>query len=181
MITWHYRNENYASLWKNYLVPMSWKISHTSRKEKMLHAKMCSGGIPPSPVAAYGLTCSRNSWTIYDYTANAYVVYECFKLHSVYQYTLVNYILLESLEFWTFLDIILLRIYTFTINILWRSGFCTEIDDVTKVGVVLSARVHPGETNSSWIMKGLLEYLTGTSESARVSMLKERFTNSRLL
>ena len=73
-------------------------------------------------------------------------------------------------------DILLL--YTshskYAMKSLWRTGFRTGIDDVTKVGVVLSARVHPGETNSSWIMKGLLEYLTGTSESAKVRTVQEK-------
>jgi hypothetical protein len=32
--------------------------------------------------------------------------------------------------------------------------------------VVLSARIHPGESNASWLMKGLLEFLTGASEQA---------------
>lgn len=32
--------------------------------------------------------------------------------------------------------------------------------------VVLSARIHPGESNASWIMKGLLEFLVGPSEAA---------------
>jgi len=44
----------------------------------------------------------------------------------------------------------------------------TDTDDVTKVGVVVSARVHPGESNSSWMMKGLIEYLTGPTDSAKV-------------
>jgi hypothetical protein len=30
-----------------------------------------------------------------------------------------------------------------------------------KYVVVLSARVHPGEAPSSWIMRGVIEYLTG--------------------
>eukprot|EP00802_Teleaulax_amphioxeia_P006230 Tamp_06234.p1 GENE.Tamp_06234~~Tamp_06234.p1 ORF type:complete len:549 (+),score=86.53 Tamp_06234:857-2503(+) len=33
--------------------------------------------------------------------------------------------------------------------------------------IVLSARVHPGETNASWMMKGCLEYLVGDSPGAR--------------
>lgn len=32
--------------------------------------------------------------------------------------------------------------------------------------IFLSARVHPGETNASWIMKGTLEFLMGTSPLA---------------
>jgi cytosolic carboxypeptidase protein 2/3 len=36
-------------------------------------------------------------------------------------------------------------------------------------GIVLSARVHPGESNSSWMCKGLIDFLTGDSEEAQVS------------
>ena len=40
-----------------------------------------------------------------------------------------------------------------------------------KQGVVLTARVHPGETNSSWMMKGLLDYLTSNAPDAKVVLL----------
>ncbi|KAJ3082693.1 Cytosolic carboxypeptidase 2 [Rhizoclosmatium hyalinum] len=39
---------------------------------------------------------------------------------------------------------------------------CPE-DLVSRKGVILSARVHPGETNASWMMRGLLLWLTGAS------------------
>jgi len=39
--------------------------------------------------------------------------------------------------------------------------------------VVITARVHPGESNASWIMKGILDYLTGTSLDARI--LRDNF------
>ena len=32
--------------------------------------------------------------------------------------------------------------------------------------IFLSARVHPGETNASWVMKGTLEFLMGSSQLA---------------
>ena len=38
-----------------------------------------------------------------------------------------------------------------------------------KKGVVITARVHPGETPSSWMMKGIIDFLTGESNQARVS------------
>lgn len=48
--------------------------------------------------------------------------------------------------------------------ILTSDSFCSK----AKQGVVLTARVHPGETNSSWMMKGLLDYLTSNAPDAKV-------------
>ncbi|XP_072508756.1 cytosolic carboxypeptidase 3 isoform X5 [Notamacropus eugenii] len=39
--------------------------------------------------------------------------------------------------------------------------------------VILTARVHPGETNSSWIMKGFLDYILGDSSDAQ--LLRDTF------
>lgn len=38
---------------------------------------------------------------------------------------------------------------------------------------MVTARVHPGETPSSWMMKGFLDYLTGDSASAKE--LRDKF------
>jgi len=40
-------------------------------------------------------------------------------------------------------------------------------------GVVISSRVHPGESGASWIMKGILDYLTGPSLNAKI--LRDNF------
>ena len=40
-------------------------------------------------------------------------------------------------------------------------------------GVVISSRVHPGETNSSFMVKGIIDYLLGPSLGAR--MLRDTF------
>ncbi|XP_063240662.1 cytosolic carboxypeptidase Nna1 [Bacillus rossius redtenbacheri] len=42
-----------------------------------------------------------------------------------------------------------------------------------KKAIVITARVHPGETPSSWMMKGFMDFLTGDSEQAKE--LRERF------
>uniref|UniRef100_A0A8D0L461 AGBL carboxypeptidase 3 n=1 Tax=Sphenodon punctatus TaxID=8508 RepID=A0A8D0L461_SPHPU len=42
-----------------------------------------------------------------------------------------------------------------------------------KAAVILTARVHPGETNSSWMMKGFLDYILGDSNDA--SLLRDTF------
>ena len=38
--------------------------------------------------------------------------------------------------------------------------------------VVVSARVHPGESNASWMLKGLVDFITGDSKEANVSVMK---------
>ena len=40
-------------------------------------------------------------------------------------------------------------------------------------GIVFTGRVHPGETGGSYMMKGVIDYLTGSSPHAR--MLRENF------
>ena len=45
--------------------------------------------------------------------------------------------------------------------------------NTAKKGVILSARVHPGESNASWMMKGAMDYLVSNSPEARV--LRSKF------
>jgi len=40
--------------------------------------------------------------------------------------------------------------------------------DEQRKAVVLTARVHPGETNASWMMKGFLDFLLSGSKEAKV-------------
>jgi murein tripeptide amidase MpaA len=49
-----------------------------------------------------------------------------------------------------------------------------SVDDIKKrKGVVLSARVHPGETVGSWMIKGVLEFLTSKTKEAKA--LREKY------
>ncbi|KAJ3333821.1 Cytosolic carboxypeptidase 2 [Blyttiomyces sp. JEL0837] len=49
----------------------------------------------------------------------------------------------------------------------------TPDDLKRRKGIIISARVHPGETNSSWMMKGLIHYLT--SDSREAQFLRDQF------
>ena len=40
-------------------------------------------------------------------------------------------------------------------------------------GVVISSRVHPGESGASWMMKGIIDYITGPSLNAKI--LRDNF------
>ena len=61
-----------------------------------------------------------------------------------------------------------------TIDMLIITTFGTDQEEIKKrKGVVISSRVHPGETNSSLMVKGMIDYLVGPSLGAR--MLRDTF------
>lgn len=45
--------------------------------------------------------------------------------------------------------------------------------ETKKKAVILTASVHPGETNSFWIMKGFLDYILG--DSGKAQLLRDYF------
>ncbi|KFP25686.1 Cytosolic carboxypeptidase 3, partial [Colius striatus] len=53
-------------------------------------------------------------------------------------------------------------VYVLTVTSPPKSGRYSK-----RKAVILTARVHPGETNSSWIMKGFLDYVLGDSGQAQ--------------
>ena len=48
-----------------------------------------------------------------------------------------------------------------------------KTDAPQKKGVFISARVHPGESNASWMMKGVIDFLVGNSPEA--AALRDNF------
>lgn len=43
----------------------------------------------------------------------------------------------------------------------------------SRAGIMVTARVHPGETNSSWMMQGLIDWLTSDATHAKVKFPTE--------
>jgi len=50
---------------------------------------------------------------------------------------------------------------------------CSNEEIKSRRAIVASARVHPGESNASWMMKGLIEFLLG--KSSKAASLRKRF------
>ena len=52
--------------------------------------------------------------------------------------------------------------------------FSNKVESMkNRKGIVLFSRVHPGESNASWMMKGIIDYLTGPTLSAKI--LRDNF------
>lgn len=49
-----------------------------------------------------------------------------------------------------------------------KLSLLSECEEKPRRGIVISARVHPGETNSSWMMQGLIDFLVSDSDYAKV-------------
>lgn len=61
-----------------------------------------------------------------------------------------------------------------TIEMLTVTSFASDPEAINKrKGVVISARVHPGESNASFMMQGIIDYLTGPSLDAKI--LRDNF------
>ena len=59
-------------------------------------------------------------------------------------------------------------------DLLTITSFACDPDSLrARKGVVVSARVHPGESNASYMMKGVIDYLTGPSLDAKI--LRDNF------
>ena len=56
----------------------------------------------------------------------------------------------------------------FRSDVLTISNFSADENLKSRKGVAVFARVHPGESNSSWMMKGLIDFLTGPSLDAKI-------------
>ena len=54
------------------------------------------------------------------------------------------------------------------------SNFLGDIDLIKeKKGIFLTSRVHPGETNASFVIEGIIKFLTGNSPEAKI--LRDNF------
>jgi murein tripeptide amidase MpaA len=58
-------------------------------------------------------------------------------------------------------------------HVLTITGKGTDEQKLARKGVFISARIHPGESNSSFMMKGIIDFLTSDAPEARV--LRDKF------
>jgi len=48
------------------------------------------------------------------------------------------------------------------------TNFYSDPEDIAqRKAIILTGRVHPGETNASWIVEGLIDYLVSNDEGAK--------------
>ena len=60
------------------------------------------------------------------------------------------------------------------VELLTITSFASDPEELAKrKGIVISARVHPGESNSALVMEGIIDYLTGPSLGAKI--LRDNF------
>jgi hypothetical protein len=54
------------------------------------------------------------------------------------------------------------------VDMLIVTNFSSDpVDIAVRKSVILTSRVHPGETNASWIMNGVIEFLIGEDQNAK--------------
>ena len=59
-------------------------------------------------------------------------------------------------------------------DLLVITSFQSDLETIkARKGICISSRVHPGETGASWMMKGIIDYLTGPSLNAKI--LRDNF------
>ena len=59
-------------------------------------------------------------------------------------------------------------------DLLVITSFQSDLEVIkARKGICISSRVHPGETGASWMMKGIIDYLTGPSLNAKI--LRDNF------
>ena len=60
------------------------------------------------------------------------------------------------------------------VDMLIVTNFTSDPQDIAvRKSVILSSRVHPGESNSSWMMNGVIDFLISNEENAK--LLRDTF------
>jgi hypothetical protein len=54
------------------------------------------------------------------------------------------------------------------VDMLILTNFTSDpVDIADRKAIILTSRVHPGESNASWMMDGVVEFLTSDNEKAK--------------
>ena len=60
------------------------------------------------------------------------------------------------------------------VDMLIVTNFCSIPEDIAvRKAIILTARVHPGESNASWMMKGVIEFLV--SDDPKAQFLRDTY------
>lgn len=154
-------------------------VIHSEKHYQKTKTQWFRGG---KEISYFGNNIKRNSkgGTYYTLTFTYEFLYESDTVSFAYCYPYSYSRLLQDLENleMNFADIVSRRTLCLSISdkrcelvTITAPGSTEEVKK--RKGVVLSARVHPGESVASWMMKGVLEFLTSKSKEAKI--LREKY------
>ena len=152
-------------------------LVHSSKMHKANNAGWYRSG---RDISYFANNISRNNSTFYSLTFTFDFPHDSDIVYFAYCYPYTYSELTKDLEFLQARNADILKRKVLCVSLcekpcevvtITAPGTAEEIKN--RKGAVISARVHPGETVGSWMMKGLLEFLVSHTPEAK--MLREKY------